>query len=413
MDGRPEWFPDWVPDWVIIPGWALDTWDEIVRVWNLGVFGITYGRIFEAIAILLVALLLRGFVARTIVRGITRAASGTKSKLDDALVKAIAEPLKLLPMIVGIYAAMQVLEVTPQWSEITGKVLQSLMAVAVFWTLSRAVGAFSFLLGAYKATLGWLIRTLEIVFAALGVAAVLQLWNVPILPVLGGLGIFGVALAFGAQDLVKNVISGIFILVEKRFQPGDRIMVDGTVEGTVESISFRSITVRQPDKTPVYVPNAIFSDVAVKNFSRTTHRQIKWTIGLEYRSTVEQLKHVRDEIDAFLWTTEEFAKPPAAGISVHIDALNESSIDIQVNCFTVATDVDSWRLAKEKLAVRVIEIVRAAGTDFAFPSRTLYTQQVNAPEPFPLPAPSQGVAEAKRLRAAIPRPAPVEDEEDE
>jgi hypothetical protein len=128
--------------------------------------------------------------------------------------------------------------------------MQSLLAMAVFWALSRAVGPFSFLLGAYKATLGWLIRTLEIVFAALGVAAVLQLWNVPILPVLGGLGIFGVALAFGAQDLVKNVISGIFILVEKRFQPGDRIMVDGTVEGTVESISFRSITVRQPDKTP-------------------------------------------------------------------------------------------------------------------------------------------------------------------
>jgi len=387
-------------------------WDEIARVWNLGVFGITYGRIFQAIGILLLALLLRGFVARTIVRAITRAASGTKSKLDDALVKAISEPLKLLPMMLGIYLAMQVLQVTPQWNEITGKVLQSLVAVAVFWTLSRAVGAFSFLLGAYKATLGWLIRTLEIVFSALGVAAVLQLWSVPILPVLGGLGIFGVALAFGAQDLVKNVISGIFILVEKRFQPGDRIMVDGTVEGTVESISFRSITVRQPDKTPVYVPNAIFSDVAVKNFSRMTHRQIKWMIGLEYRSSVQQLKYVRDEIEAFLWTSEEYAKPPAAGLSVNIDGLNESSIDILVNCFSVATDADGWRAAKEKLAVRIIEIVRGAGTDFAFPSRTVYTQQVGAPEPFTLPAPSAAVAEAARLRAEVPKALPVDEEED-
>jgi MscS family membrane protein len=394
MNGRP----DWLPDWVAAPQWAIDAWNEIARVWSMGVFGMTYGQIFAAVGILLLALLLRGFIARTIIRWITRAAAGTKTNLDDALVKAISEPLKLLPLIFGVYAAMSILNVTPEWHAVADKVMQSLVALAVFWTLNRAVAAFSFLLGAYKNTLGWLIRTLEILFLAMGVAAVLQIWSVPILPVLGGLGIFGVALAFGAQDLVKNVISGIFILIEKRLTPGEWIVVPDVVEGIVEEIGFRSIIVRQFDKTPVYVPNAVFSDNTVKNYSRMSHRRIKWVIGLEYRSSVPQLKYVRDEIEAYIWTSEDFAKPPEAGLMVYIDGLNESSIDILVYCFTHATAWDAWMAAKERLAVKIMEIVKAAGTDFAFPSRTLYMQQVDAPEPFTPPAPSPAVAEAAKLR---------------
>lgn len=65
--------------------------------------------------------------------------------------------------------------------------------------------------------------------------------------------------------------------------PGEWIKVDGVVEGTVEEINFRSTLVRRFDKGPVYVPNADLADNAVTNFSRMTHRRIKWLIGVEYR----------------------------------------------------------------------------------------------------------------------------------
>ena len=68
-------------------------------------------------------------------------------------------------------------------------------------------------------------------------------------PHIAGLGLFGVAVALGAQDLFKNLISGILVLVERRFQVGDWIFVEGVIEGTVESIGFRSTVVRRFDKS--------------------------------------------------------------------------------------------------------------------------------------------------------------------
>jgi MscS family membrane protein len=394
--------PDWLPDWAVIPQWAWDAWDYFMTVWHTGVFNMTYGQIFSALGVLFVALVLRGLFARTIVRWITRAAAGTKTNLDDALVAAISEPLKMVPLIIGIYAAMQLLEFSEEVHHYADLVLQSLIAMSVFWTLSRAVGAFAFVLGGFKDTLGWMIRTLQVVFLLMGAAAALQIWGIPILPVLGGLGVFGVALAFGAQDLVKNLIAGVFILVEKRFQPGEWIVVPGVVEGVVEAISFRSTTVRQFDKTPVYVPNAVFSDNAVQNYSRMSHRRIKWVIGVEYRTSIDQLKYIRDEIEAYLWTTDAFAKPPEAGLMVYVDTFNDSSIDFLVYCFTKTTKWDEWLKAKEALAYRVMEIVKAAGTDFAFPSRTLYMQQVDAPEVFSPPAPSPAVREMAAMKQTHP-----------
>jgi MscS family membrane protein len=304
----------------------------------------------------------------------------------------------MVPVIIGVYAAMQMVELAEETRLIGDQVLSSLIALSIFWALSRAIGAFAYLLGGYRDSLSWIVKTLQIVFMAMGIAAVLQIWGIPILPVLGGLGVFGVAVAFGAQDLVKNLLSGVFILVEKRFHPGEWIKVDGVVEGTVESLGFRSVTVRQFDKAPVYVPNAVFADAAIINYSRMSHRRIKWVIGVEYRSTVEQLKYIRDEIEAYLWTGEDFAKPPEATLLVYVDSFNESSIDLLVYCFTKTTKWDEWLEAKEKLAYRIMEIVKAAGTDFAFPSRTLYMQQQDPPEVFAPPSASAGVAQAAVLK---------------
>lgn len=400
MEGRPAWLPDWVPGWVAVPPWADEAWAYTLEVWNTGVFGLTYGQMFTAIGILLLSLLIRGIFARTVVRAISRAAAGTTTHLDDALVKSVAEPLKTVPIIIGVYVAMEVIDLNAEARVAADHLLQSLVAISIFWTLSRAVGAFAFLLGGLRETLNWLLKTLEILFLAMGVAAVLEIWGVPILPVIGGLGVFGIAVAFGAQDLVKNLISGVFILVERRFAIGDWIRVEGVVEGVVEKMGFRSITIRQFDKAPIYVPNAVFNDNPVANFSRMSHRRIKWVVGVEYRTTIDQLRYIRDEIEAFLWLDEAFAKPPEAALMVNVDAFNESSIDFIIYTFTNTTRWDEWLGHKERLAYKVMEIVKAAGTDFAFPSRTLYMQQIDPPEIFAPPERSPGVQRVTELRGA-------------
>ena len=112
--------------------------------------------------------------------------------------------------------------------------------------------------------------------------------------------LIGVAVALGAQDLFKNLISGFLIIAEKRFNIGDWIKVEGVVEGTVEAIGFRSTFVRRFDKAPVYIPNAKLSDNSLINFSSMSHRRIYWRIGVQYRTTIEMLREIRDNIENYI-----------------------------------------------------------------------------------------------------------------
>jgi len=227
----------------------------------------------------------------------------------------------------------------------------------------------------------WFVKAIKILFMFIGAAAILDVWGIEIGPILAGLGLFGLAGALAAQDLLKNLLSGVLVLAERRFQVGDWIRVDGVVEGTVETIGFRSTAVRQFDKALVQVPNAELADNAVINFSEMTHRRIYWKIGVVYGTTVDQLRYIRDEIEAYILDTDDFAKPPEVSTFVRIDSFGDSAIDIMVYCFTKTTVWGEWLAVKERLAYRIQDIVAEAKSDFAFPSTSLYVESLPGDQP--------------------------------
>ena len=267
------------------------------------------------------------------------------------------------------------------------------MTFAIFWALYRAVTPVGGLLehaGGFltDAMVSWIVKAAKAGFFLLGAAAILETWGVHVAPLIAGLGLFGVALALGAQDLFKNLIAGLFIIGERRFHRGDWILVDGVVEGTVEYIGFRTTEIRRFDKALVYVPNSKLSDNAVTNFSRMTHRRIKWLIGLEYRTTAAQLQQIRDGIETFIVEDPAFAKPDEVSTFVRIDSFAASSIDVFLYCFTRTTNWGEWLAVKERLALNIKQIVEDAGAGFAFPSQSVYVEALpDAPEPFPAPTP--------------------------
>ena len=276
-------------------------WAYLGEVFSRGAFGLTYGEITLALVILLFSIFIRGVFARTVVRWATRMADKSKTNMDDAVVEAIAVPIKIVPVIIGAFIALQVVDIRGDAALVADNVLQSVIALAVFWTLSRAVNAFEFAFTGLKRTLSpvivdWLVKAVQFVLIVLGFGAVAEIWGIPVAPLIASLGVFGIAIGLAAQDLFKNLIGGLLIMAEKRFIPGEWIKVDGLVEGTVERINFRSTLIRRFDKSPVFVPNAKLADNAVTNFSRMTHRRIKWVVGVEYRTTVKQLKYIRDEM---------------------------------------------------------------------------------------------------------------------
>lgn len=386
-----------------------DFWALVQEVWSYGVGGIDLGDLLIALGILFVFLVFRQIFSRFVLHRVEILAERTDNRLDNSVTTALAGPIRLIPAVMGVFFATEYLALTGTAQEIATSLNRSLIVLVLFWGFYRMVDPLSFLLNRVErvfttAMVEWLIKAIKLVIALIGVATVLEIWGIQVAPIIAGLGLFGVAVALGAQDLFKNLIAGILILTEKRFSIGEWIRVDGVVEGTVESIGFRSTFIRRFDKAPVFVPNAHLSDGAVTNFSRMTHRRIYWMIGVEYRTTVAQLKEIRDGIEAYILSQPEFVPPDRATTFVRVDSFNASSIDIMLYCFTHTTVWGEWLAIKEKLAYAIKDIVEEAGTGFAFPSQSLYIETVpgEAPEAFSPPAEKKAVArkaEPKKVEA--------------
>ncbi|WP_421792277.1 mechanosensitive ion channel family protein [Hyphobacterium sp.] len=355
---------------------AQSLWALALDVWDTSFLGASVGQGLLAVLALLAGLLLRGLIAKWLIGFLRRFVRRTLTPIDDAIVDALAGPMKLIPVIVSIYVAGIVLGFGGD-NSMGSRIVQSLIAISLFWALHNAVKPVANSLDALAEALtpvmiDWLTKAFQIIFIIVGAAAVLEIWSIPVGPIVAGLGLFGVAVGLGAQDLFKNLIAGVLILTERRFLPGDWVKVDGVVEGTVEKINFRSTVVRRFDKGPVYVPNSKLSDNAVTNFSRMTHRRISWAIGVEYKTTTEQLAFIRDKTLDFVLNHPEFAKPPEVTTFMRVDAFGPSSIDFKLYAFTVTTNWTEWLRIKEELAFELMKIVHEAGTSFAFPSQTVY-----------------------------------------
>lgn len=372
-------------------------WDQVLVVWRMDVLGVSIDRVIVAALVLTFFVLLRRFIAHSIVGSLKRIAKRTKTELDDLVLDALEQPLTFLPIALGVFLAAQALGLEGAAASAANKIDQTLIALTIFWGLLRLVDPFAHLLRPleriFTATLiNWIRKALKGFFVFMGAVAVLTIWGIPVMPVLASLSLLSVAVALGAQDFFKNLIGGMLIIAERRFKPGDWILVNGVVEGTVEKIEFRSTAVRRFDKALVNVPNATLSDSAVINFSKMTHRRIYWKIGVEYKTTLEQLREIRDQLERYILDSDEFAHPPEVSTFVRIDAFNDSSIDIMLYCFTRTTIWGEWLEIKERLAYKIKEIVEGAGTDFAFPSRTVYVEYSTAdvPEPFQPPSEKAG-----------------------
>ncbi len=380
-------------------------WNLVVDVWNRGFLGIEVGRLLIALGIILLFLVFRHFFNLIVIGRLQRWAARSDNGLDDEAVEVLAAPIRFVPIVIGIFIAVGYLGLRGTLGTIADNLLRSLVVFNLFWFLFAAVGPFSFVFGKLETVFSrpmvdWMVKATKIGIAFIGGAIILELWGIEVGPVLAGAGLLGVVVALGAQDLFKNLIAGILVIAEKRFNPGDWILVDGVVEGTVETIGFRSTLVRRFDKAPVYVPNARLSDNAVTNFSEMTHRRIYWKIGVEYRTTVDQLREIRDGIEAHIIGNPDYAQPDEVSTFVRIDSFNDSSIDIMLYCFTRTTNWGEWLKIKENLAYHIMDVVHKAGTGFAFPSQSVYVESLPQDRPEVFVPPGERPADGKRADTA-------------
>lgn len=354
-------------------------WTKITGDLNSWFQGLDLTQIVVSLVILVVAFLLSGPIAHIMLWLATLPIRRSHKNARKQIIQVLKPPARLTSILIALLIIAEVVAGDGRLRSILLDVSRSLFVLGLFWALYAAVDPVYNLIDRnsrfFNASMTGLVTTCaKIVALSLGAATILDIWGIKIGPILAGFGLVGAAVALGAQDLFKNLISGIFIVSERRFQNGDWIKVDGIVEGTVDMVGLRTTRIIRFDSSPEYVPNSQLADNPVTNFSDMTYRQISWIVGLTYDTDIAGLKKVRDGISDYLTTNSDYVQPPEAALFVRIDSFGDSSINLMVYCFTRTTDWGEWLKIKEELAYAITDIVNKAGSGLAFPSQTIYLQ---------------------------------------
>lgn len=199
----------------------------------------------------------------------------------------------------------------------------------------------------------------------------------------GGVG--GLAIGFAAQDLLSNFFGGLMIYLDRPFAIGDWIRSpDREIEGTVEHIGWRLTIVRTFDKRPLYVPNSVFTKLALENPSRMTNRRIYENIGIRY-ADADKLEDIIRDVKGMLRKHKEIDRSQT--LIVNFNKYAASSLDFFVYTFTYTTNWVQFHEIKQDVLLKIIEIVHSHDADFAFPTTTvdgiqpLLESLPNRPEP--------------------------------
>ena len=232
---------------------------------------------------------------------------------------------------------------------------------------------------------------------SVAVLMMLGVFDINIGPLLAGAGIAGVAIGFGSQTIVKDFMSGLFMLIEDQFGVGDVIDV-GPVTGTVEAVSLRTTTIRDVSGTVWHVPNGEVSRVG--NFSQLWSRalldiEVAYETDLRFAEGV--IQRVANEMwDDPEWGGDELMEAPEVW---GIQSLGASGIAIRL---VVKTEPSvQWKVERE-LRLRIKEAFDEAGIEIPFPQRTLWVRDQGRHELPEAPDPSTiEVMEPPRHRTIV------------
>jgi small conductance mechanosensitive channel len=235
-------------------------------------------------------------------------------------------------------------------------------------------------------TLSLVLRSVASLFIwGIAVLMVLGELGINLAPLIAGAGIVGVALGFGAQSLVKDFLSGFFMLLEDQFGVGDVVDI-GEASGTVEKVTLRITTVRDINGTLWHVPNGEI--LRVGNKSQLWSRALL-DISVAYGTDVERASAVIKETADALWRDETFAglvmeEPEVLGL----ERFDPDGVTIRLTVKTVPAE--QFRVERE-LRARLKAALESSGIEIPFPQRTVWLRtgaEDGGREENPVPAPA-------------------------
>jgi small-conductance mechanosensitive channel len=240
-------------------------------------------------------------------------------------------------------------------------------------------------------------NVVAVVIAVIAVLTVLSGIGIAIGPLLAGAGIFGVALGFGSQTLVKDVIGGIFYMIDDAFRVGEFIQ-SGHYKGTVESFSVRSVKLRH-NRGPIFiVPFGTLG--AVENMSRDWVIE-KFTVTVGYETKLDELKKLVKEVGVGLLEDPELGPVIIETLKMKgVEAFGDNGIDVS---FALMAKPGSQTMIRRRALAMMRDAFEEHGIDFA--SRTTQSLSTNSRSIDLMAGPTAAAGGDHRLpQPTVPRP---------
>jgi MscS family membrane protein len=341
-------------------------------------YGNTITEWLIAFGIVILSVILGKIFHRFFKSAMRRATAKSKTKLDDLIVDMVEEPFVFTVIVVGFYAAIQYLNLTPDVRAFFGKVFYVLTSLTVAWLIVRLVDSI------IKEFLAPLVAKSESdlddqllpilrkgVKSAIWIIAFIVAANnagYDVGALIAGLGIGGLAFALAAQDTVGNLFGGVTIFLDKPFTVNDRVQIAG-FDGVVKEIGLRSVRLQTLAGRMVTIPNRTFTDSPVENVSSEPNRKVALALGLTYDTKPEQIEqamqHLRD-INAKSDNTEE-------NMLISFDAFGDFALGITF-IYYIKKGADIMETQTE-INLAILKTFNENGLEFAFPTQTIITQQ--------------------------------------
>lgn len=350
--------------------------DSVLELFDIRSSGNTTMHYVVSALLLVVGLLARWVVAHVLFPAGRRLAANTKTTLDDKLFPALERPVASLVMVVGIFAALKVLKLSPEADLYIGSGARVALALSVFWILWRGLAAMlehaqevSRARGsAVAAFMPWIRKTLLTVFAIFAVLLTLQSLGYNVKAILAGLGIGGLAFALAAQDTLANVFGAVVVAVDQPFRLGEAVRI-GQNAGSVEDVGIRSTRIRLSDKSLMIVPNKTVAAEAITNLSRFTRRRIEQVFSFPHATTPEQMTELVEAVRGIVAAQPEVDKN---GVMVFFRDVSASSLDIWLVYETTDPDFQKSMRCRQRVNLEIMKAVRERNLSFALPAKRIH-----------------------------------------